>query len=561
MSKQTSAKINARYIAAILKEHHCNKIVVAPGSRNAPLIIAFEAAGYDMISASDERSAAFIALGMTLGKREPVAVICSSGSAVANFYPAVTEAFYQKLPLILISADRPQELIDQGVGQTIRQDKIFENHIVKSVNLSREPTDDLGQRYNQRLINEALLESAKGPVHINVPFDEPLYETVAADEKAAKLEKYTSEKSLNDFQIEELAESWDGLPQRWVLAGQDFPNPWLTEALDKLNERSPFLTFTETVSNLPVKHSIASIDRLINTISDEEKKELQPDLLITIGGEVVSKMVKQYLKDFPPKQHWHISEEGEARDTFLLLDKAIESQPDNFFEQLGSKVKKGDSTYRDFWLDKDFQKSRKHFEFLNKAGFSDLKVFEKILESLPGNSILHTANSTAIRYAQLFDHKKDVEHYSNRGTSGIDGCTSTAIGHAMVTDKPVTLISGEVAFIYDSNAFWNDNLPANFKAIVLNNKGGNIFRIIQGPEYTPAFERFQETHHNYSVKGFAEVYGIGYNSASSEAELIEKLKVFYSDQSKPGILEVFTPRMESPEILKNYFKYLKDGKN
>ncbi len=561
MTKETSAKINARYLAGILKEHHCTRIVVAPGSRNAPLIMAFEADGdYKLVSIPDERVAAFTAMGMALGSKEPVAVICSSGSAVVNFYPAVVEAFYLKLPLVIVSADRPLELIDQGVGQTIRQENVFGQHIVKSVNLLREPQDRLAQRYNQRLINEALLESNEGPVHINAPFDEPLYETAGVEEKPAVLKNYGSEKTLNDYQLEELADSWNELPKKWVLAGQSYPNSWLTEALDKLNEKSPFLTFTETVSNLPVKHRIASIDRLINTLSEAEKRELQPDLLITTGGEIVSKMVKQYLKDYPPRQHWHISESGELRDTFLLLDNAIEAQADNFFEQLLKLAKKGDAAYRDQWLEVDFTKSKKHFEFLQQADFSDLKAFQRILESLPENTALHTANSTAIRYSQLFDHQDRIEHYSNRGTSGIDGCTSTAVGHAMVTDKTVTLISGEIAFLYDSNALWNDQLPSNFRAVVLNNRGGNIFRIIQGPKHDASFERFQETYHTYSIKGFTETYGVDYYSASSEAELIEKLNVFFNSNSKPVVLEVFTPRMESPKILKDYFKYLKDGK-
>ncbi len=559
MTKPTSAKINARYLAGILKEHQCTTIVVAPGSRNAPLIIAFEADHhYSLISIPDERTTAFTALGMALGSRQPVAVVCSSGPAVVNFYPAIIEAFYQKLPLIIISADRPLEYVDQGMGQTIRQENIFERHVIKSANLIREPKDFLAQRYNQRLVNEALLESARGPVHINVPFDEPLYGTLTVNEKPSIIKRRNSEKTLNDYQLRELAEKWNSLPKKWILAGQSYPNPQLDRTLDKLSEKSPLLILSETVSNLRVKHRIASIDRLINTISEAEKKEFQPDLLITTGGQIVSKMVKQYLRDYPPKQHWHINEGEEVRDTFLFLNEVIQMQTESFFDLLVESVKKSDSGYPDHWITVDFSKNKKHFEYLETAAFSDLKSFQRILEKLPQNSVLHTANSTAIRYSQLFDHPNDIEHYANRGASGIDGCTSTAIGHAMTSGKMVTLITGEIAFLYDSNAFWNDELPSNFRAIVLNNSGGNIFRIIKGPRKTNVFERLQEAYHNYSIKGITETYKISYYAAASETELMEELIAFFEPCEKPKVLEIFTPRIESPEILMQYFNYLRN---
>ncbi|MGB0175927.1 MAG: 2-succinyl-5-enolpyruvyl-6-hydroxy-3-cyclohexene-1-carboxylic-acid synthase, partial [Owenweeksia sp.] len=545
MSK-TSAKVNAQYLARILKAHQCLDIVIAPGSRNAPMILAFtEDPDYNCVSVPDERAAAFTALGMTIGRKAPVAVICSSGSATVNFYPAVTEAFYQRLPLIIISADRPTELIDQGVGQTIRQENVFANHIVFSANLQRDPSDTLSRYYNQRLINEALIASDRGPVHINVPFDEPLYDTLdEPDEEVRILQKLKPELLLDEDYLMGLAEIWNGARKIMVLAGQMDTDEWLGDSLRELNEKSPFLVLSETVSNLPGTNTVACIDRLINTISEEEKADLVPDLLITVGGEVVSKMVKKFLKDHQPGFHWHIDEHGAVKDPFMSLQTVIPVQADNFFDQLAEFVSEGDSSYRDQWVEAHRERSHRHKQYLSKVTFSDIKVFDIVLEQLPENSLLHCANSTSIRYTQLFDHRTGVEHYANRGTSGIDGCTSTAVGHALTTSRSVTLITGDVAFLYDSNAFWNDRLPGNLRVIIINNQGGNIFRIIEGPEAHQKLEKYQETVHQLNGEGVANTFGLDYQRVDTEAGFTEAISTFYDDLKKPRILEVITPRIE-----------------
>lgn len=559
---KTSAKANAQYLTGILKAHQCRDVVIAPGSRNAPIILAFtEDTDYNCISVPDERAAAFTAMGIAMGRKAPVAVICSSGSATVNFYPAVTEAFYQRLPLVVISADRPLELVDQGAGQTIRQENVFSNHIVFSANLQRDPSDILACHFNQRLINEALIASEKGPVHINVPFDEPLYELINNDaaEEVHILQKLKPEFLLDEDYLSGLAEIWDNSPKIMVLAGQMDADQWLSEALQTLNEKSPFLILSETVSNLSGSNTVACIDRLINTVMEEEIAELKPDLLITIGGEVVSKKIKKFFTDYKPRYHWHIDEQGMVKDTFRSLQILIPVQADNFFDQLAEFVSEGDSTYRDTWVAFHRNRAQKHEHYMKTAAYSDFKVFYNILKQLPENSLLHCANSTSIRYSQLFDHLESVEHFANRGTSGIDGCTSTAIGHALTTSKMVTLITGDVAFLYDSNAFWNDRLPANLRVIVINNQGGNIFRIIEGPAGNSKLEHYQETYHHLKGEGVAQTFGIDYQRVDSEEELQKALPSFFATSSEPRILEVMTPRLESPDVLKNYFKALKNG--
>lgn len=535
--------------------------MVAPGSRNAPLIIALnEEAGYHPVSVPDERAAAFTALGMCLEKREPAAVICSSGSAIANMYPAVVEAWYQHLPLVLISADRPLELIDQGVGQTIRQEGIFGKHINFEANLLRDTADKLARQYNQRLINQALIASRQGPVHINVPFDEPLYDRVEEySEKARVIEAPEPKKTTSH--LEDFAARWNSAQKVMLLVGQMPADDRLTEAIDALNSISPFLVLSETVSNLNVNCNIRSIDRLINTLNVGEKQDLRPDLLITMGGEVVSKMVKQFVKDFPPGAHWHLSPGSEVKDTFQLLDGVLSMDELLLFERMKDLAESRDSRYRDFWIELDIEKRRAHEKFLQNVDYSDFWAYHKILEVLPENSVLHMANSASIRYSQLFDHKTGISHHSNRGTSGIDGCTSTAIGHAMISERPVTLVTGDVAFLYDSNAFWNDELPENLRVVVINNSGGNIFRIIKGPAGTQDFERFQETVHQARLKGVADTFGVDYDLAESPADLEQILPDFFNlkDSHAPRILEIQTPRLRSPEVLKEYFEFVKGG--
>lgn len=558
MAIKTSDKLNAQYLAQLLKKHGCRTVVIAPGSRNAPMIISFSHdEDYRCLSVPDERVAAFTAMGLTLEKREPVAVICSSGSATVNFYPAVVEAYYQNLPLVVITADRPLELIDQGFGQTMRQPDIFEKHIACSVNLIREPSDNMARNYNQRCINEAMLATQKGPVHINVPFSEPLYGRSDTLSDVQFIDEVKGEKTLRTPKLQGLADVWNDSPRIWVLAGQLLPDSRLEKELTKLNELSPFLIFSESLSNLHCSCNIHSIDRLINTIDEKEKAALQPDLLISIGGEVVSKMVKQYLREYQPKAHWYINETLHFKDTYGSLSEHIQANPALFFAHLAEYAQPADSDYRDHFLALDQKRMHLHSQYLETAPWSDFSAFKILREQLPQQSILHCANSTAIRYSQLFDHDNELLHFANRGTSGIDGCTSTAVGHALNTDKIVTLVTGDVAFLYDSNAFWNAELPSNLRVVVLNNNGGNIFRIIAGPGDDPAAQLFQETPHHARLKGVAETWGVHYQCASNESELRKELDDFFRGEELK-ILEVQTPRQESPNVLKAYFRTLKE---
>jgi 2-succinyl-5-enolpyruvyl-6-hydroxy-3-cyclohexene-1-carboxylate synthase len=559
--EKTSSLYNARLLAQLLPKHHCRNLVVAPGSRNAPLIMALtDLKEIETYSVPDERAAAFTALGMALEKGEPAAVLCTSGSAAANFLPAVTEAYYQGVPLIVITADRPQEWIGQGMGQTIQQEGLFGKHILAEANLYRQPSDELGEAYNLREVNRVLMEAHKGPVHINVPFEEPLYDQVdASKEDFRAFHNLSVTKDLSPQSWHQLVDELKTFNKVMLLAGQMLPHSDLDQALAPLLAKWPFLLFHESLSNINELRGVRNIDRLVNSLSETAKEELRPELLITFGGEVVSKMVKRFLQEFPPREHWHINSDGAVKDPFFRLTKVIELEPSLFFDRLNQNLESWPNA--DFnWLDQHLQKHQQirvlHNQFLEEVPFSDLKAFELILNALPAGTSFHTANSASVRYAQLFDLKPGLKHYANRGTSGIDGCTSTAIGHATQIETPVTLVSGDVAFLYDNAAFWNDRLPNNLKIIVLNNQGGNIVRIIKGPQNIPEFERFQETKHKYDLKPLAELYQLDYTLVDNLESLNDELKQFFL-KDKISLLEIKTSGELSPKVLNQYWRSLK----
>ena len=198
----------------------------------------------------------------------------------------------------------------------------------------------------------------------------------------------------------------------------------------------------------------------------------------------------------------------------------------------------------------------KHDEYLSKIPFSDFKVFEAFIPALPENSQLQISNSSAIRYMQLFDVKESVEVFCNRGTSGIDGSTSTAVGAAVASGKETIVVTGDISFLYDSNALWNNYIPKDFKIIIINNGGGGIFRILPGHKETPVFNTYFETEHHLTAEHLAKMYGFVYQKATNEEELKIELEVFMQKGTQPKILEVFTPMLENDKVLLQYFKEL-----
>ena len=544
----------AQSIIEICLAKGITNIIISPGSRNAPLTIGFVSnPAFQCYSIADERTAAFFGLGMAQQTRKPVILVCTSGSALLNYYPAFAEAFYSQIPMIVISADRPQSKIDIGDGQTIRQENVFENHSLYNANLLEDVSAENDLKINEA-INTAI--SQKGPVHINAPFEEPLYETVSelsVEVKSTASANVTQTISIED--VSEFATIWNNSTKKMILVGVNEPNAINEKIIDAFARDESVVVLTETTSNLHHDTFINNIDTIITPFTNEDFENFCPEILVTFGGMVVSKRIKAFLRKYKPKHHWHI-DSWRAYDTFGALTKHFEVDPNMFFDTFLPLTNAIES---DYFQQLDAVKALRKLKsdiYLDKIPFSDFKVFEKVMQGLPINSQLQISNSSAIRYAQLIDIHPTIEVYCNRGTSGIDGSTSTAIGAAVANAKPTVFITGDIGFLYDSNALWNNYIPKNFKIIVINNGGGGIFRILPGHEESPVFNTFFETSHCLTAKHLAKMFGFEYTIASDEASLESGLSTLYGQNDKPSLLEVFTPTLINDRILLQYFKEL-----
>lgn len=551
----------AQVVVSVCRDVQIQHIVISPGSRNAPLTLGFTNDPFFKIySIVDERCAGFFALGIAQQLQEPVALVCTSGSALLNYYPAISEAYYSHVPLVVISADRPAGFIDIGDGQAIRQENVFANHIGFSANLV-DCEDVLDKQFskNVSLIRKAMQVSSDMllPVHINVPLEEPLYgltdKLIPIGQEA---EGGIVPKTDSGPEMDKLSKLWDQSARKMILAGTLAPGSIDEKWVEALAANPSVIVLTETTSNLHHPNFINSIDKLIAPLGAHELENLKPDLLITIGGMIVSKKIKAFLRTFPPAAHWHVGK-YEAYDTFFSLKGQVRNSPDYFLERISGSVNAQQSGYQSDWLKIKEKHAQKHQTYLGQIPFSDFKVFDAVLTSVPDHCMLQLSNSSAIRYAQLFDVKPSLQVYCNRGTSGIDGSTSTAIGAAVVSGRQTVFITGDLSFFYDSNALWNNHIPQNFRIVVINNQGGGIFRILPGYEETEHFKTYFETVHNLTAKQLCEMHGFEYEEARDSTSLEELLPRFYEISGKPKLIEIFTPRLINDKILKTYFNFIK----
>lgn len=544
----------AQSIIQICLAKGIRNIVISPGSRNAPLTLGFvNNPEFKCYSIVDERCAAFFALGIAQQTEKPVVLICTSGSALLNYYPAFAEAFYSQIPLVVISADRPFDKVDIGDGQTIRQENIFTNHSLYNANLSEEASLENDLKINEA-INLAFIK--KGPVHINAPFEEPLYQTVSKNSVDVTISPFSKDyKKVTVDDIIAFTNIWNTSAKKLVLVGVNKPNEIDREILEILAKDNSVVVLTETTSNLHHPSFLNAIDKIITPFSKKMLEDFKPNILITFGGMVVSKRIKSYLRKYKPSNHWHI-DPLRAYDTYGCLTKHFEVHPNEFFNQFLPFTKMIRSRYQYTFLKIAANRKMKHEEYLTTVPFSDFLVFGKVIPSLPKYAMLHIANSSVIRYAQLFDIDSSISIFCNRGTSGIEGSSSTAIGAAVASEKQTVLITGDISFLYDSNALWNNYIPLNFKIILINNGGGGIFRILPGHEETPVFNTFFETSHCLTAEKLAEMYGFDYRIASDKVSLEKSLATLYTQNEKPCILEIFTPTLDNDRVLMQYFKEL-----
>ncbi len=556
-----SNKKTAQYLSEIFQKKEIEDIILTPGSRNAPLIISFDNQNvFNTFSIIDERSAAFFGLGLAQAKQKPVALACTSGTAALNYAPAIAEAFHQGVPLIILTADRPTEWIHHGEGQAINQNQLYANYIKGSFNLPTEIISDDDSWYAQRQINQAInlsVNGKPGPVQINIPFREPIYNQEATPTHNIQLiSEAKVKKSLPEDTWEDIVKIFSHSRKPMLVCGLLPPDTVLKKALIELAGKG-LVVLTETTSNLIDTSFFNTIDTLITPFNEQQQKEFAPDLLIQIGHSIVSKRIKAWLRKVKPQENWQVNNFGFWEDTFASLSRYIEMHPRDFFVELNSRLEKLDSNnYLQLWKNWENTINLMHKRYLKQNLWSDLKVHQFVAESVPGNWHIQLANSTVVRYAQLFEQKTSIVFHSNRGVSGIEGTNSTAVGYAYGINQPTLLITGDISFFYDINAFWNKNLPTNLKIIVINNAGGDIFRYIPGPDSTRQLETFFATEQNRMAKDVADMFHLHYLSAKNLEELKNNWNKFIEKKNTPTILEIFTPKEQNALTLRNYFKFL-----
>jgi len=561
-----SDKTSVQILVNLCEQYGIKNVVFSAGSRNAPLIISFnENPFFNCISIVDERSAAFYALGKAQQLKEPVIICCTSGSASLNYAPAISEAYYQNIPLLVITSDRPAKWLNNGEGQMIDQVNIFQNYIHNSYSLPSYE-DEKNIQSIEFEINSALNNAkavAENTVHINIPFEEPLYNTIPT--KKAYQPTFSpvlrKNKPIENINLEDLSSIWNKSNKILILCGVLEKSTELNNLLLQINENCSVAVLTESTANLSNLKFISSIDRTLTSINEEDLSHYTPELLITIGGAIISKKIKAFLRKSKAQEHWHIHENSNHTDTFESLTKKIDASPIHFFSKAQLFEPNFNSDYGDKWLQQSFIAQQRHEDFIGCAEWSDLKATSIIIDTLPDFSNLHMGNSSPVRYVQLFEQINTVQYNSNRGVSGIDGCTSTMTGAASVNDNLTLLLSGDLSFVYDINALWNNHLTSNVRIIVINNSGGGIFRFIPGPSTTNHLEDFFEVGNNANIEQLVKAHNINYYSANNEKLLESVLPSFYNSQknNRPAVLEIFTPKEINAFVLKRYFDNIKNN--
>ena len=554
-------------LVALLQAHDVRDVVLCPGSRNAPLVHALShyLAGVTCHSIIDERSAGFYALGLALATHRAVVVCCTSGTAVANLHPAVAEAYYQGIPLVVLSADRPERWIGQWAGQTLPQPGLFGSLVRKAVHLP-EPYTEEERWYCNRLINEALLAALAplpGPVQINVPISDPGVSLLPpnpvthAPKQPIGMQPGRCIQQLYPCRIdaqtiEPLQHRLATFERKMILVGQEsWSAATSTGETFPQSLREQFLCIGESLSNSPV--SICSLDALLASLSEGDRRALQPDLLITLGGHIVSNKMKQYLRSYPPRETWHLSPDPTVVDLFCSLTEQIIAPVGPFLETLAQGLAGcASSPYAGHW--------RERIDRLPSPTprYSSLAVVGSLLSHLPEEPcVLHLANSSSVRYAELFRKPRRLLTLCNRGTSGIEGSLSTALGFARQrAEERHFIVIGDLSFFYDLNALGLLEVGSNVRVLLLNNQRGSIFQSLPTLEMDRLSQRYITAEHQLRAQGWAESCGWEYLSVQEASELEETMAYFVGPADRPRLLEASVSSEDEIAELQTYFKQI-----
>lgn len=565
-------KRNVNILTSILLERGITNATVCPGSRNAPITHNFKETGsIKCHSVTDERTAGFTALGIALATKKPVVVCVTSGSALLNTAPAVAEAYYQHVPLIVISADRPLQWIDQLDGQTIRQAGCLEKFTAKSVTLP-EPVDDETAWFCNRLINEAISCATQGegaPVHINVPIGEPLFGFTTPALPAERVIK-TIKLPVLPCLPDELRKKTDAASRPIFVIGQVQKGAIGRQTMKTLQNK--YVTFCEPLANYC--YTTIHFDEAIRVVG--EREEYLPDLIIYVGNNIVSKATRRFLRRAKCDTCMLTLSDNAFSDPTMSLSDIIQCPDWKSIDMILTELCKLDDSEHGAETEKEDQgRNALRQSFFGKwnrilqaaasvaenyeprySQMSAVKYFEEQLDDLDFNIDIHYANSTAIRLACIYS-----AHYvwCNRGVNGIEGSLSTAVGFSMATDEMTVCVIGDLSFFYDQNALWNRHAGGNLRIVMLNNRGGGIFRQVPGIEESPAADELIAATHNTTAEGICSQNDIGYIKACNAQEMqCGIVTLLTREATRPMLLEVITNAEDDAEAMAEYFKQTKE---
>ena len=546
-----SNKQSVNQLTALLAAHGVRHAVVCPGSRNAPIVHNLsqcpEIACHPV---TDERSAGFYALGMAQALHEPVVVCVTSGTALLNLTPAVAEAWYQHQPVVVVSADRPQQWIDQLDGQTLPQPDALGRFVARAVSL---PEDD--QWHCNRLINEALLAATADdarPVHINVPVSEPLFTFDQPHLPAARQIIRTSPIRDYDCLHHELLEGLVAAERPMIVYGQTNPHDFEGDGVSFLF--SHVIVLHEALSAFP---NVSHFDEVLHAGGIDT-----PDFIIYLGDTIVSKRLRHFLRGAKDAVTWRISPSGDVEDTFQNLRGIVVGDPEFVLQSISHKLglqKFKGTAYRRQWLHALGQASRHADDYRpDYSQMATVRHFEQQLSARHSRHqlpVVHYANSTAVRLANIYAHH---HVWCNRGVNGIEGSLSTAAGFSIVTGERVFCVVGDLSFFYDQNALWNQNLRGNLRILLLNNGKGGIFNLLSGLEQSPARDAYVAASHQTSAEGICRQNDIYYQQATTMEQMQQGIDLLLSENfSRPMLLEVITDAAEDERVFKAYYQAVK----
>lgn len=551
-------KETAHSLAAALAAYGATDIFTSPGSRNAPLIIAFaRQAALTVRPVIDERSAAFIALGHALVSRRPAVIACTSGTALLNYAPAVAEAYYRKVPLIVISADRPAEWIGQDDSQTIRQPGILGNIVKGSYTLRGEIAGDKDRWLTNRILNEALqtaLTGRRGPVHINVSFDEPLTSD-KGDIPPSSFRKIDLLQPSRKLDVDDARTLAAEAAEREVLIVGGFcpPSSGMNRALGKLSRLPQVTVVADALANVNADGVLSRPDLFIDS-KLLSRPTSRPTLLITFGGGLLSKRLKDYLRHTGIEWHWHVGENESLIDSYFSLTRRIEIGEEEFFPRFANAMEylhhgkpAGMDEFKSLWHEAAFRADENEaVRFRADAEvWNERQATLQLLRDCPKDWNLQLSNGLTPRYAVIGDAYRFHRRDCNRGVSGIDGSVSTALGASLPYKGTTLLLTGDMSMQYDIAALSSTLLSPRLKIAVIGNHGGGIFRKIATTRELPELERYFACETRLPLAKLAEGYGLAYFHADSPARLAAILPKFIAETGRPALLDLQIPQAQN----------------